>query len=63
MTNNPGAVHFKSLRHVQKFLSIHNQIANLFHCPCNTLSAINHRAARAKAFAAWAEIAAAPIAA
>jgi putative transposase len=54
---------FKSPRHVQKFLSIHDPIANLFHFPRNTLSAIDYRAARAKAFAAWAEIAAAPIAA
>jgi putative transposase len=54
---------FKSPRHVQKFLSIHDQIANLFHFPRNTLSAIDYRAARAKAFAAWDEIAAAPIAA
>jgi len=54
---------FKSPRHVQKFLSIHDQFANLFHFPRNTLSANDYRAARAKAFSAWAEIAAAQLAA
>ena len=52
---------FKSLRHVQRFLSIHDQFANLFHFPRNTLSAIEYRAARAKAFSAWAEITTAPL--
>ena len=51
----------KSLRHVQRFLSIHDQFANLFHFPRNTLSAIEYRAARAKAFSAWAEITTAPL--
>jgi putative transposase len=46
---------FKLPRHAQKFLSIHDPIANLFHRPHNTLSAIDHRAARAKAFVAWAK--------
>jgi putative transposase len=54
---------FKSPRQVQKFLSIHDQVANLVHFPRNKLSAIDHRAARAKAFSTWAEIAAAPLAA
>ena len=54
---------FKSPRHAQKFLSVHDQIANLFHFPRNTLSAIDYRAARAKALAAWYEITAAQLAA
>jgi putative transposase len=54
---------FKSPRHVQRFLSIHDQVANLFHFPRKNLSAIDHCAARAKAFSAWVEIAAAPLAA
>jgi putative transposase len=54
---------FKSPRQVQKFLSIHDQVANLFHFPRNKLSAIDYRAARAQAFSAWTEIAATQIAA
>ena len=46
---------YKSSRQVQRFLSIHDQVANLFHFPRNNLSAINCREARARAFAAWAE--------
>ncbi|HYD63939.1 IS6 family transposase [Azospirillum sp.] len=42
---------FQSPRHVQRFLSIHDPIANLFH------------AARAQAFEAWADIAGARLAA
>ena len=54
---------FKSPRQVQKFLSIHDQVANLFHFPRNKLSANKYRAARAQAFSAWPDIAAAPLAA
>ena len=54
---------FQSPRHIQRFLSIHDQVANLFHFPRNNLSAIDHRIARANAFSARAEIAAAPLAA
>ena len=43
---------FKSPRQVQIFLSIHDQVANLFHFPRNKLSAIDHRTARARAFSA-----------
>jgi putative transposase len=49
---------FKSPRQVQKFLSIHDQVANLFHFPRNRLSANEYRAARAQAFSAWSDIAA-----
>jgi putative transposase len=47
----------KSPRQVEKFLSIHDQVANLFHFRRNKLSAIDYRAARTKALSAWAEIA------
>jgi putative transposase len=52
---------FKSPRQAQKFLSIHDHVANLFHFPRNKLLATDHRATRAKAFSTWAEIAAAPL--
>ena len=54
---------FKSPRQVQRFLSIHDQVANLFHFPRNRLSANAHRTARAAAFAAWSEITTARLAA
>ena len=47
---------FKSPWQVQKFLSIHDQVANLFHFPRNRLSVADHRAARARAFATWEKI-------
>ena len=53
---------FKSARQVQRFLSIHDPIANLFHLPRNRLSATNYRAARAQAFATWAAVAGARLA-
>jgi putative transposase len=54
---------FKSPRQVQRFLSIHDQVANLFHFPRNKLSANKYRAARAKSFSTWTEIATVPLAA
>jgi putative transposase len=54
---------FKSARQVQRFLSIHDPIANLFHLPRNRLSATNYRAARAQVFATWATVAGARLAA
>ena len=51
----------RSPRQVQKFLSIHDQVANLFHFPRNKLSANEYRTARSMAFSTWAEIAAAPL--
>ncbi len=47
---------FKSARHAQRFLSAHDQIANLFHLHRDHVSASEHRAARARAFEAWADI-------
>ena len=54
---------FKSVGQVQRFLSIHDPIANLFHFPRNHLSAAEYRGARAQAFATWAEVAGALLAA
>ena len=54
---------FKSPRQVQRFLSTHDQVANLFHFRRNRLSANHYRAARALAFSAWAEIATVSLAA
>ena len=48
---------FKSPRQVQKFLSIHDQVANLFHIPHREkMSAPDRRAFRDQAFATWAGI-------
>jgi putative transposase len=52
---------FKSAGQVQRFLSIHDPIANLFHLPRHRLSASAYRAARAQAFASWVEVAGAPL--
>jgi putative transposase len=47
---------FKSARQAQRFLSAHDQIANLFHLRRDHVTASEHRAARARAFEAWADI-------
>src|ERR1700709_1711080 len=47
---------FKSARHVQSFLSAHDQIANLFHLRRDHVTASEHRAARVRAFQAWADV-------
>jgi len=54
---------FKSPRQVQRFLSIHDPINNLLHLRRDHRTASEYRAARAQAFAAWAELAGAPLAA
>jgi putative transposase len=46
---------FKSARQAQRFLSAHDQVANLFRRPANT-SAVHHRKSREQAFATWAEV-------
>ena len=46
---------FKSAGQAQRFLSIHDQVANLFRGPANTNAADHHRA-RDRAFAAWVEV-------
>jgi putative transposase len=44
---------FKSARHLQRFTSVHDQVANLFmHCSYNT-NAQEKRSARTQAFEAW----------
>jgi putative transposase len=45
---------FKSAGQAQRFLSVHDQVANLFRRPANT-NAEDHRRARAGAFRVWAE--------
>src|SRR3712207_1796873 len=47
---------FQSARQAQGFLSAHDQIANLFHLRRDHVSASKYRAARARAFKAWADI-------
>ena len=47
---------FKSPRQVQRFLSTHDQIANIFsRCP-NQDTATKFHSARRQAFATWAEV-------
>ena len=45
---------FKSARQAQRFLSAHDQIANLFHLRRDHVTASEHRAARVRAFERWA---------
>jgi transposase-like protein len=45
---------FKSARQAQRFLSVHDQVANLFHVPYpEKATAEDRRAARDRAFAVW----------
>ena len=46
----------KSPRQAQRFLSAHDQISNLFHLRRDHVTAVQYRAARARAFEVWAEI-------
>jgi putative transposase len=46
---------FKSAGQAQRFLSVHDQMANLFRRPANT-TASDHRRARAWAIATWVEV-------
>ncbi len=47
---------FKSARHAQRFLSAHDQIANLFHLRRDHVTVNEYRAARLRAFEVWADI-------
>jgi putative transposase len=47
---------FKSAGQAQQFLSAHDQINNLFYLRREHVSATEYRAARRRAFAAWAEV-------
>jgi putative transposase len=46
---------FKSAGQAQRFLSVHDQVANLFRRPAN-ITAAAHRTARAQAFQDWNEV-------
>jgi putative transposase len=46
---------FKSAGQAQRFLSVHDQVGNLFRRPANT-NAAAHRQSRAQAFTTWAEV-------
>ena len=46
-----------ALTQLQRFVSIHDPIANLFHLPRNTLSSAEHRDLRNAAMQIWREIA------
>jgi putative transposase len=46
---------FKSAGQAQRFLSVHDQVANLFRRPANT-NAADHRLTRAQAFQVWTEV-------
>jgi putative transposase len=48
---------FKSTRHLQRFISIHDPIANLFNIPRHNLTAPDYRELRAQAATIWQEIA------
>ncbi len=52
-----GMKRFKSARQLQRFVSIHDPIANLFHFPRNTLSSAQHRDLRNAAMQIWNKIA------
>src|SRR4051812_16156260 len=47
---------FKSTRQAQRFLSAHDQIGNLLHLRRDHVTASEYRAARVRAFEAWADI-------
>jgi len=47
---------FKSARQLQRFVSIHDPIANLFHFPRHACSSSDHRDLRSVAMATWHEI-------
>jgi putative transposase len=48
---------FKSARQAQRFLSVHDQVANLFHIPFPEFTTADfRRTSREQAFAVWREI-------
>ncbi len=54
---------FKSARHLQRFVSIHDPTANLYHFSRHSLNASEYRMLRAEAEAVWQDIAAIELAA
>jgi len=61
----PGVAHrrerimkgFKSARHLQRFVSIHDPVANLFHIPRHDIPSHHHRELRTAAMQMWSELA------
>ena len=54
---------FKSAQQAQRFLSVHDQVANLFHVPYpEKATAEDRRATRDRAFAAWSNLSGTPAA-
>jgi putative transposase len=47
---------FKSARHVQRFLSAHDQINNLFLLPRHQMTTTDYHAERTRAFQAWHDV-------
>jgi putative transposase len=47
---------FKSARQAQRLLAAHDQASNLFHLRRDHLPAAQYRAARTRAFQAWADV-------
>ena len=50
---------FKSARHAQRFLSLHDAVRNLFRVGRHLLRSSNHRLLRSRSFAVWREVTAA----
>lgn len=50
---------FKSARHLQRFVPIHDPIANLFHFLRHSLTALEYQAFRSEAISVWQELASA----
>ena len=48
---------FKSERHLQRFVSFHDPIANLFYIPRDDISSSHHRELSSEAMNLWAKIA------
>ena len=48
---------FKSTRHLQRFVSIHDPVANLFHIPRHDIPSDHRRELRTAAMQMWSEIA------
>jgi len=48
---------FKSQRHLQRFVSIHDPLANLFHIPRHATPSSHHRELRLEALNLWAKFA------
>ena len=48
---------FKSARHLQRFVSIHDPVANLFYIPRHDIPSHHHRELRTAAMQMWSEFA------